>query len=165
MSSRVKVLARIGIDADALLDHPGQDRPSMNVHRLLTGAITEVGGALSLVKNDASTWVLTETNFYTGTTTLDNGILRLDAAQDLAGALQLRALGPCRAGRRRGAADHGDFAPAPGGRHPGARHFRKPQPAHQLDERIQLVGVAGHLVHEALRRGIDHPRPKGLRQP
>ena len=57
------------------------------------GAITEVGGALSLVKNDASTWVLTGTNFYTGTTTLDNGILRLDAAQDLAGALRFGSAG------------------------------------------------------------------------
>jgi autotransporter-associated beta strand protein len=45
------------------------------------GALVEVGGVLTLVKNDPSTWSLTQANTYTGSTSLNDGILRLAAAQ------------------------------------------------------------------------------------
>lgn len=50
------------------------------------GALVEVGGVLTLVKNEASTWSLTQTNTYTGSTTINEGILRLAAAQTHTGA-------------------------------------------------------------------------------
>lgn len=50
------------------------------------GALVEVGGVMTLVKNEASTWTLTQTNTYTGSTTINEGILRLAAAQTHTGA-------------------------------------------------------------------------------
>ncbi|MCP5559948.1 MAG: autotransporter-associated beta strand repeat-containing protein [Verrucomicrobiaceae bacterium] len=52
------------------------------------GEISECGlGVLSLVKSDPSTWVLNATNTYTGSTSLNNGVLRVSAAQNMTGAL------------------------------------------------------------------------------
>lgn len=53
-----------------------------------TGQIREVGAVLSVLKTDANTWAYNQSQSYTGTTTVDNGILRLNAAQTLTGALQ-----------------------------------------------------------------------------
>ncbi len=50
--------------------------------------IVEVGSALSVTKSGANTWVINGANSYTGTTTIDDGILRFNAAQNLTGALQ-----------------------------------------------------------------------------
>lgn len=52
------------------------------------GLIEEYLGTVSLLKSGASTWVLSAANAYTGTTTVNEGILRLSAAQTLTGALQ-----------------------------------------------------------------------------
>ncbi len=52
------------------------------------GTLTEVGGVLSLIKTDTNTWSLNQSNAYTGATSINNGILRLSAVQDLTGALQ-----------------------------------------------------------------------------
>jgi len=52
------------------------------------GQIREVGAVLSVLKTDANTWAYAQSQSYTGTTTVDNGILRLNAAQNLTGALQ-----------------------------------------------------------------------------
>jgi autotransporter-associated beta strand protein len=43
----------------------------------LAAAIGDNGGATSLVKSGAGTWVLTGTNTYTGTTTISGGVLRV----------------------------------------------------------------------------------------
>jgi autotransporter-associated beta strand protein len=53
-----------------------------------SGQIQEVGAVLSVLKADANTWAYAQSQSYTGTTTVDNGILRLKAAQNLTGALQ-----------------------------------------------------------------------------
>lgn len=53
------------------------------------GLIEEYLGTVSVLKSGASTWVLSATNSYTGSTTVNEGILRLSAAQTLTGALQL----------------------------------------------------------------------------
>jgi autotransporter-associated beta strand protein len=50
--------------------------------------IAEVGSALSVTKSGVNTWVINGANTYTGSTTIDDGILRLNAAQNLIGALQ-----------------------------------------------------------------------------
>ncbi len=52
------------------------------------GALTEIGGVLTLLKTDANTWNLNQSNSYTGATSINNGVLRLSAAQNLTGALQ-----------------------------------------------------------------------------
>lgn len=53
------------------------------------GLIEEYLGTVSVLKSGASTWVLSAANAYTGSTTVNEGILRLSAAQNLTGALQL----------------------------------------------------------------------------
>lgn len=53
------------------------------------GLIEEYLGTVSLLKSGAATWVLSAANTYTGTTTVNEGILRLSAAQNLVGALQI----------------------------------------------------------------------------
>jgi autotransporter-associated beta strand protein len=53
-----------------------------------SGQIQEVGAVLSVLKADANTWAYAQSQSYTGTTTVDNGILRLKVAQNLTGALQ-----------------------------------------------------------------------------
>lgn len=50
--------------------------------------ITECAATLSVVKSGASAWVLTGTNSYTGTTTVNEGVLRLATGQALSGAFQ-----------------------------------------------------------------------------
>lgn len=52
------------------------------------GALTEVGGVLTVLKTDANTWALNGSSTYTGATSLNNGIFRINAVQNLAGALQ-----------------------------------------------------------------------------
>ncbi|MDZ4402047.1 autotransporter-associated beta strand repeat-containing protein [Prosthecobacter sp.] len=52
------------------------------------GTLTEIGGVLSLIKTDTNTWNLNQSNSYTGATSINNGILRLSAVQNLTGALQ-----------------------------------------------------------------------------
>lgn len=52
------------------------------------GQIREVGAALSVLKTDANTWVYNQAQSYSGATIVDNGILRLNTAQVLTGALQ-----------------------------------------------------------------------------
>jgi autotransporter-associated beta strand protein len=52
------------------------------------GALTEIGGVLSLIKTDTNTWNLNQSNSYTGATSINNGILRLSAVQNMTGALQ-----------------------------------------------------------------------------
>src|SRR5882757_5845074 len=56
----------------------------------------------------------------------------------------------------RAAADGGDA---------GAGHFDEPERPHQVDELVDLGGVAGDLEHQALGRGVDHPRAERIRQP
>lgn len=52
------------------------------------GAINEYGlGALSVIKADRSTWVLSAVNAYSGSTSINEGILRFTADQNLSGAL------------------------------------------------------------------------------
>ena len=53
------------------------------------GLIEDYAGTVSVLKSGASTWVLSTANAYTGTTSVNEGILRLSAAQTLTGALQL----------------------------------------------------------------------------
>jgi autotransporter-associated beta strand protein len=53
------------------------------------GLIEEYLGTVSVLKSGASTWVLSTSNAYTGSTSVNEGILRLSAAQTLTGALQL----------------------------------------------------------------------------
>src|ERR1043165_5520794 len=55
--------------------------------------------------------------------------------------------------------------PAADGGDAGARHLDEAERAHQVDELADLGGVAGDLEHEALGRGIDHPRAKRVGQP
>lgn len=52
------------------------------------GALTEIGGVLTLIKTDTNTWNLNQSNSYTGATSINNGILRLSAVQNMTGALQ-----------------------------------------------------------------------------
>ena len=40
--------------------------------------------------------------------------------------------------------------------HAGARHLGQAEMAHQIDERIELVGGAGEFEHEALMRRVHH---------
>lgn len=51
------------------------------------GELREVGGAMTLLKTDANTWNLTASNTYTGSTNVNNGLLRISAVQNLTGAL------------------------------------------------------------------------------
>ena len=52
------------------------------------GEISECGlGVLTVVKSDPSTWVLNATNDYTGSTSVNNGVLRVAATQTMTGAL------------------------------------------------------------------------------
>lgn len=51
MSGQGRILARIGIDADSLLDFASPDRSSTNAHRSLTRALAEVG-VLEAIGND-----------------------------------------------------------------------------------------------------------------
>ncbi|MBV6500122.1 MAG: hypothetical protein CJBNEKGG_02590 [Prosthecobacter sp.] len=51
------------------------------------GALAELGGVMSVIKTDSGTWSLTQANTYTGSTSVNNGILRLAAAQTHTGAL------------------------------------------------------------------------------
>jgi autotransporter-associated beta strand protein len=51
------------------------------------GELMEIGGVLSVLKSDVNAWALTATNTYTGATSINNGILRLNAVQNLTGAL------------------------------------------------------------------------------
>lgn len=51
------------------------------------GELREVGGVLTLLKTDANTWNFSQSNSYTGSTSINNGILRLSAAQNMTGAL------------------------------------------------------------------------------
>ncbi len=51
MSGPSRILARIGIDADSLLDFAGPDRASTNAHRSLTRALGDVG-VLEAIGND-----------------------------------------------------------------------------------------------------------------
>ena len=53
-----------------------------------SGQIQEAGAVLSVIKADANTWAYAQSQSYTGATTVDAGILRLKAAQNLTGALQ-----------------------------------------------------------------------------
>jgi len=53
------------------------------------GLIEEYAGTVSVLKSGASTWVLSAANAYTGSTSVNEGILRLSAAQTLTGALQM----------------------------------------------------------------------------
>lgn len=69
-----KTLTLRGSSAASLENSPGQ--------------IQEVGAVLSVLKTDANTWAYAQSQSYSGTTTIDNGILRLNAAQSLTGALQ-----------------------------------------------------------------------------
>lgn len=51
MSAQGRILARIGIDADSLLDFASPDRSSTNAHKSLTRALAEVG-VLETIGND-----------------------------------------------------------------------------------------------------------------
>ncbi|MDZ7615931.1 MAG: autotransporter-associated beta strand repeat-containing protein, partial [Patescibacteria group bacterium] len=53
-----------------------------------TGAIHEGVATLAVIKTDANTWSLTAPNTYTGATSINQGVLRLSAVQNMAGALQ-----------------------------------------------------------------------------
>lgn len=53
------------------------------------GEIREIGGVLTLLKTDANIWALTATNTYTGTTTVADGTLRLQADQTMSAGLIL----------------------------------------------------------------------------
>ncbi|MBL9156005.1 MAG: autotransporter-associated beta strand repeat-containing protein [Verrucomicrobiales bacterium] len=57
-----------------------------------TGQIREVGAVLSVLKTDANTWAYNQSQSYTGTTSVDNGILRLNATQTMTGALQFGSI-------------------------------------------------------------------------
>jgi autotransporter-associated beta strand protein len=52
------------------------------------GRVEDGVAILSLVKNDANTWELTQANTYSGTTSINNGILRSKVTQAMTGALQ-----------------------------------------------------------------------------
>jgi autotransporter-associated beta strand protein len=54
------------------------------------GMLTEAGGALTINKADANTWLLTVANAYTGATQVDNGTLKLGASGALPAASALR---------------------------------------------------------------------------
>jgi autotransporter-associated beta strand protein len=51
------------------------------------GELKEVGGVMGILKTDANTWNLTATNDYTGSTSVNNGVLRIAATQTMTGAL------------------------------------------------------------------------------
>lgn len=52
------------------------------------GPIDDTGlGVLTLLKTDTNTWEFNGSNTYTGATSVDNGILRINAVQNLTGAL------------------------------------------------------------------------------
>src|SRR3954451_13767967 len=55
--------------------------------------------------------------------------------------------------------------PAPDGGDAGARDFHKPERAHQVDELVDLGGIAGDLEHQALGRGVDHAGAERVGQP
>jgi autotransporter-associated beta strand protein len=55
---------------------------------IVSGAITQNGAnALAITKDDAGVWVLSNSNAYTGVTTVTNGVLRLDNANALPGGI------------------------------------------------------------------------------
>ena len=57
------------------------------------------------------------------------------------------------------------FRPAPDRGNAGARHLDKAERAHQVDELIDLGGVACDLEHKALGGGVDHAGAERIRQP
>jgi hypothetical protein len=53
MSGQSRILARVGIDADSLLDFAGPDRASTNAHRSLTRVLGDVGVLEAIGSDDA----------------------------------------------------------------------------------------------------------------
>jgi autotransporter-associated beta strand protein len=51
------------------------------------GLLKEIGGVMTVLKTDANTWSMIQSNAYSGATSINNGVLRLDAEQNLTGAL------------------------------------------------------------------------------
>ena len=54
------------------------------------GALSEVGGVMTLNKTDGNTWLLSAANSYTGSTLIDNGVLKLGVADALPVATAVR---------------------------------------------------------------------------
>ncbi|MFZ9991695.1 MAG: autotransporter-associated beta strand repeat-containing protein [Opitutales bacterium] len=54
------------------------------------GALSEVGGVMTLNKTDGNTWLLSAVNSYTGSTLVDNGVLKLGVADALPVATAVR---------------------------------------------------------------------------
>src|SRR5215813_5492227 len=55
--------------------------------------------------------------------------------------------------------------PAHDGRDAGARDLNETERQHQADELLDLVAGTGDFEYKAFGRGVDHPRPEGIREP
>src|SRR4051794_30152184 len=64
-----------------------------------------------------------------------------------------------------GAVQSHPLRPSPDSGDAGAGDFDQSERPHQIDELVDLGGVAGDLEHQALGRGVDHAGAECIRQP